>query len=273
MNDTHIQFEMCEDDLTNKEYFKKCYQEGIEMTAYLCQMYKIDPLGTFTFNGVKVPTILCHYDAYHLGMGSNHGDVYNWFKKFGKTMDNVRQDVAALMNGSSSSNTSSGSTNTSTSSDTVTKAEPEEFIKKIAPYVQEIAPKYGLLCNSAIIAQACLESAYGTSNKAKYHNYFGLKFRAGRLTCHSGSFTDGSKEQAASGAYYDITTQWFCFASMRDGVEGYCQFVNIDNYKALKGITEPKKYLEAAGLPPKGNTMRRTRRSRRRLAAALREVR
>ena len=60
-------------------------------------MYNIDPYGTIIYNGVEVPTILCHYDAYHLGLGSNHGDVYNWFKKHNKTMDDVRKDVAALM--------------------------------------------------------------------------------------------------------------------------------------------------------------------------------
>lgn len=46
-----------------------------------------------------VPNILCHQDAHKLGLASNHGDVYNWFNKFGKTIDNVRQDVAALMKG------------------------------------------------------------------------------------------------------------------------------------------------------------------------------
>ena len=61
-------------------------------------MYNIDPNGTITLNGVTVPTILCHYDAHNLGLGSNHGDVYNWFKKYGKTMDDVRNDVAKLMN-------------------------------------------------------------------------------------------------------------------------------------------------------------------------------
>jgi hypothetical protein len=30
-------------------------------------------------------------------MGTNHGDVLHWFKKYGKTMNDVRNDVAALM--------------------------------------------------------------------------------------------------------------------------------------------------------------------------------
>lgn len=49
---------------------------------------------------------------------------------------------------------------------------PLEFIQTIAPLVQKYAPKYGIKVASPIIAQACLESGYGTSKKAKFHNYF-----------------------------------------------------------------------------------------------------
>lgn len=98
-NGSHIQFEMCEDALTDKNYFEACYKEGVELTAYLCKMYGIDPKGTTRVGSATVPTILCHYDAYQYGVGSGHYDVYNWFNKFGKTMDDVRNDVAALLKG------------------------------------------------------------------------------------------------------------------------------------------------------------------------------
>lgn len=97
-NDGWIQWEMCEDGLTDATYFNAVYKEAVELTAYLCKMYNLDPKGTVTVNGVKVPVILCHADSHKLGFGSNHGDVYNWFNKHGKTMDNVRNDVAALLN-------------------------------------------------------------------------------------------------------------------------------------------------------------------------------
>lgn len=234
-NDTHIQFEMCEDSLNDREYFNACYNEGVELTAFLCQIYKIDPKGTFKWNGVTVPTILCHNDSYKLGLGSGHVDVYNWFNKFGKTMDDVRNDVAKLLGGESV---------TPAPEPTPSVSKEEEFIGQIAPYVQQIAPKYGIACNSAVIGQACLESAYGTSNKAKYHNYFGLKYREGRLTCNSGTFTDSSKEQNADGSYKNITTKWYKFENMGLGVEGYFQFIDIPNYKNLKGVTDPQTYLE-----------------------------
>lgn len=94
-----IQFEICEDGLTDPNYFAKVYQEACEITAYLCKMYGIDPHGTVTYNGVKVPTILCHQDSYRLGLGSNHGDVLHWFPKFGKSMETARNDVAVLIAG------------------------------------------------------------------------------------------------------------------------------------------------------------------------------
>lgn len=96
-NSGWMQFEICEDNLTNKDYFEAVYKEACEITAYYCKMYNIDPKGTVVHEGVTVPTILCHYDSYKLGLGSNHGDVDHWFKKYGKTMADVREDVVKLL--------------------------------------------------------------------------------------------------------------------------------------------------------------------------------
>lgn len=106
-NNNFVQFEICEDSLTDKTYFNKVYQEACEITAYICDMYNIDPNGTVVMNGIKVPTILCHADSYKLGLGSNHGDVLHWFSKHGKTMDDARRDVAALMGKKTSTSDSS----------------------------------------------------------------------------------------------------------------------------------------------------------------------
>ena len=96
-NNGWIQFEICEDNLNDKNYFNKVYKEACELTAYLCKMYNIDPKGTVKVNGVNVPTILCHADSHQLGLGSNHGDVNHWFPKYGKSMETVREDVAKLL--------------------------------------------------------------------------------------------------------------------------------------------------------------------------------
>jgi len=92
-----IQFEICDDGYKSKDYFDKVYKEAVEFAAYLCKMFGFDPLGSVQYNGVVVPVILCHKDAYNLGLGSNHGDVLTWWNKYGKTMQDTRNDVAALL--------------------------------------------------------------------------------------------------------------------------------------------------------------------------------
>ena len=92
-----VQFEICDDKYTDKEYFDACFEEACQLTAYICNEYNIDPKGTVKYNGVTVPTILCHADSYKLKLGGNHGDVYLWFNKFGKTMDDVRNRVAEIL--------------------------------------------------------------------------------------------------------------------------------------------------------------------------------
>lgn len=100
-NDGWIQFEICEDGLTDKSYFNAVYKEACEVTAYLCKMFNINPHGTVDHNGVTVPTILCHGDSNQLGLGSNHVDINHWFPKHGKSMETARADVAALISSSS----------------------------------------------------------------------------------------------------------------------------------------------------------------------------
>lgn len=89
----------CEDSLSDKTYFDAVYREACELTAYLCSLYSLNPMGTAACGNVQCPVILCHHDSYRYGLGSNHGDVDHWFSKFGKSMDTARQDVQALLQG------------------------------------------------------------------------------------------------------------------------------------------------------------------------------
>ena len=120
----------------------------------------------------------------------------------------------------------------------------EQFIKTITAAVKKIAPGFGIKVYSPIIAQACLESAYGTSSKAKHNNFFGLKYREGRVSCHSGTFVDDSSEQLANGSYVPITDQWYAFDTVEAGIRGYFQFISTPRYKNLIGVSSPKKYLK-----------------------------
>ena len=119
-----------------------------------------------------------------------------------------------------------------------------DFIEKIAGYVRKHAPQYGICVYSPIIAQAVLESAFGTSELAKVHNYFGLKYRKDRCPTASGYYIKVGSEQNANGSYNSSEMKWFQFANMEMGVLGYLDFINIPNYAALKGETDPEAYLE-----------------------------
>ena len=99
LNNTHIQFEICEDNLKDEAYFRAAYKEAAELTAWLCTRYHFNPLGTFQYQGKNVPVIIDHIGSYELGMGSNHGDIRYWFSKYGVTMQDIREEVKRIMDG------------------------------------------------------------------------------------------------------------------------------------------------------------------------------
>lgn len=120
----------------------------------------------------------------------------------------------------------------------------EEFIFSIQPYITTWKQLFGFGVVSAIIAQACHESGYGTSDKAQHNNYFGLKYKGNRVTCNSGKFTSTSFEYK-DGVRYPIVTEWYEFPDMNTGVQGYFQFINSGNYAKAKTATTPEGYLQA----------------------------
>lgn len=121
-----------------------------------------------------------------------------------------------------------------------------EFIEEIASLIKTYAPRYGIKVCSPIIAQSILESAFGTSELAVLapHNYFGLKYRIGRCPTANGYYIKEGSEQNADGSYSSSVMKWFKFSNMENGVIGYFDFINISNYANLKGVTDPRTYLE-----------------------------
>ena len=88
-NNTHTSFEICEDGLNDESYLKAVWKEAAELCAYLCKLYKLDPM--------KDGVIIGHYEGHQRGLASNHGDPRHWFSRFGKSMDDFRREVKALM--------------------------------------------------------------------------------------------------------------------------------------------------------------------------------
>ena len=119
------------------------------------------------------------------------------------------------------------------------------FIEEAAVYVQRYAPQFGIKVCSPILGQLILESACGTSELAiNAHNYGGLKYREGRCPSAIGAYYKIGSEQNPDGTYTSSAMKWFKFPDMESGIKGYFEFINTPNYAKVKGITDPRTYLE-----------------------------
>lgn len=127
---------------------------------------------------------------------------------------------------------------------TMTSAQ-RKFVDDIAKYVQEFAPQYGIRVVSTIVAQAILESGWGTSDLALRHNYFGLKCRSNWT---GKSYSKETREEFVPGYVSTIVDRFRVYDNMRDGVKGYFEFlydpIAGGRYDNLKGITDPVRYAE-----------------------------
>lgn len=85
-NNTHVAFEICEDDLMDRTYFEAVYKEAVDLTAHICELFDLDPMD----EGV----VISHAEGAKLGIASNHSDVGHWWSIHGVTMDDFRADVA-----------------------------------------------------------------------------------------------------------------------------------------------------------------------------------
>lgn len=109
-NNTHVGIEMCEpsclqytggaafhcsDRESALEVVKNTYQAAVELFAYLCGEYHLDPLAD--------RVIISHKEGHDRGVASGHGDPDHLWTglQCGYTMDGFRKDVAAAMNGNS----------------------------------------------------------------------------------------------------------------------------------------------------------------------------
>lgn len=85
-NNSHIGFEICEDNLSDASYFNAVYKEATELCAYLCKLYDLTE-----------KDIIGHYEGYQKKIASNHGDPRHWISRHGKSMDTFRADVKKLL--------------------------------------------------------------------------------------------------------------------------------------------------------------------------------
>ena len=120
--------------------------------------------------------------------------------------------------------------------------ECKKFIAQIAPIIQSESKKRGYHICSTVIAQACIESAYGTSSLGyKYHNYFGMKCGS---SWKGASVNMRTKEEYTAGTLTTIRDNFRAYDSIEDGVKGYYDFISVKRYADLKTATTPQMYAE-----------------------------
>jgi len=103
-NNTHIGVEMTEpssikytsganfidnNPVNTKSHVLGTYAAAVELFAFLCKEYRLDPLA----DGV----VISHKEGCARGVASNHGDPEHLWSKFGLTMAQFRKDVKAAL--------------------------------------------------------------------------------------------------------------------------------------------------------------------------------
>ena len=125
-------------------------------------------------------------------------------------------------------------------------AQAKDFIKYIAPIIQEQAKENGYIICSVPIAQAIKEGAAGTSRLAKeFHNHHGLKCGKAWLKDHPDrSICLKTMEEYKAGTLTPIKDYFRTFPDDISGIKGYYEFLRFDRYAALKTAATPEQYAE-----------------------------
>lgn len=123
-----------------------------------------------------------------------------------------------------------------------TQKQANDFIKHIAPMIQDESAKRGYLICSTVIAQAIVEGACGTSTLAKepYFNHFGLKCGS---SWKKRSVNLKTMEDYGNGLTA-IRDNFRCYDSDRDCVTGYYDFISAKRYANLKTASTYREYAE-----------------------------
>ena len=133
-----------------------------------------------------------------------------------------------------------------------TKTQVKAFIAMIAPIAIEICKsKSRKVLPSVCIAQACCESAYGTSAKMVNANaIFGIK--VGKSKAHFGTawhdkaYSTKTKECYDGKTYVEITDMFRAYDTIKDSVEDYYDMLGTcSRYKACIGETDAVKCITA----------------------------
>lgn len=118
----------------------------------------------------------------------------------------------------------------------------EAFIARVAPVICAEAKKRGYSTCSGVIAQACIESAWGKSSlAAKHNNFFGMKAGSswkGKVAVYK------TREEYRQGKLTTITASFRHYDTIEQGIAGYFDFISSSRYANLKTAVSAQDYLQ-----------------------------
>lgn len=262
-NNTHIGVEMCEpacikytsgssftcsDKATARACAERTYRAAVELFAYLCKMYGLNPLA----DGV----VISHREGHARGIASNHGDPEHLWNGLGMgyTMDTFRKAVKAEMDGSASGTTSGSTVSTPVGlqAKDLSSLSEADVIKKVGALFTADQKKNGILA-SISLAQFILESGYGKSELAQNaNNCFGMKRSLSGNTWANSTwdgksiYTKKTQEQNADGSYVTITADFRKYACVEDSIADHSAYLlgamngSKKRYHGIAGMTDYK---------------------------------
>lgn len=200
-NGTHIGVEMCEpacihytsganytcsDKEAAKTVVKRTYASAVELFAYLCEKYNLDPLA----DGV----IISHSEGAKRGIATNHADVEHLWTGLGLfTMDGFRKDIKAKMTGTTTTTAATGTSTTGTATTTAKNIE-----QTIWDYLYgQIGNAYG---TAGLMGNLYAESGLKTTNlEDQYEQKLGYTDEAYTAAVDNGTYTNFAKDSAGYG--------------------------------------------------------------------------
>ena len=258
-NNTHIGVEMCEpacirytsgssftcsDLATAKAVAKRTYKAAVELFAYLCKQYGLDPL--------KDGVVISHKEGHARGIATNHGDPEHLWNGLGMgyTMNGFRKDVKAAMSGTA---VNPAPTATKTTASAFKGLSEKDAAAKCLELCRQDAKKTGIFA-SVSAAQMILESGYVTTDLAQNaNNCFGMKCNLSGNTWPGSTWDGKSKytkktgEQKPDGTSYTVTADFRKYPCIEDSIADHSAYIlGAKNGSALRyaGVTKAKDYKE-----------------------------
>lgn len=227
-NNTHIGVEMCEpacieyvggssftcsDREAAMEVVNRTYHSAVELFAFLCEQFGLDPLA----DGV----IVSHKEGHDRGIASGHADPDHLWKGMAcdYTMDGFRQDVKAAMEGGAGSTVRTEESLPEEAADNIPEPEPQSQESQISE-------------STAVVQGEMSISDKGVDLIARYE---GCRLEA--YKCAAGVWTIGYGHTAGVKEGDMLPSKEAAMALLKEDVQKYAGYVNSNVKKGV--ITFP----------------------------------